>query len=187
MANKPEARTITIIKKSGEGGTNEKPQWYALKTRSRVEKKLNERLNALGIETYLPLTREIKQWSDRRKEVEEPMFKGYLFVRTVSRFFMPALEQDGAVHFVKFNNQHAVIREDQIEFIRKVAENKLRFEVTEKTFEPGDKVEVINGPLKGFSGEWIKYKGKYNIAVHIKQLERIITVELPIAFVKKRD
>ncbi|MCH8558987.1 MAG: UpxY family transcription antiterminator [Balneolia bacterium] len=164
---------------------NEEPRWYALKTGPRKEKKLNERLQEAGIESYLPLKKELRQWSDRKKWVEEPMFNGYIFVRTVSTEFVNALQHDGAIHFVRFSGRYSAIPEDQIEFIRKVAENQLRYEITEQSFEKGDTVEIIQGPLKGLTGVWLKHKTKYNVSVQIDQLASVLSVEIPAAFLKK--
>ncbi len=164
---------------------HEQPAWYALKTGPRKEKKLNEELQKSGIETYMPLSRELRQWSDRKKWVEEPMFRGYIFVRTVTNDFIKALNHDGAVHFVKFNGRHSVIPEEQIEFIRKIVSNKIRYEVSEEKFEEGDPVEVVQGALKGLKGVWVHKKSKYNVAIHIEQLSRTLTVEIPSAFIKK--
>jgi transcriptional antiterminator NusG len=186
VKKKPQGTEIKIVNKTlSKKKVKEIPKWYALKTASRTKKKLNERLEEAGITSYLPLFKEMKQWSDRKKMVEEPMFRGYIFVFTVSADFVKILELEGAVHFVKFGGKHATLDDEQIEFVRKVETNKLRFEVTQENFEEGDFVEVTQGALKGFKGEWIMKKSKYNIAVHIKQLERIITVELPLSYVKK--
>ncbi|MCH8567067.1 MAG: UpxY family transcription antiterminator [Balneolales bacterium] len=164
---------------------NEKPAWYALKTKPRAEKKLHERLTDAQIEHYLPLVKVLKEWSDRKKWIEEPMFRGYLFVFTKSSEFAKVLSVDGAVHFVRFNQGFAVIREDQIEFIRKVEENKLRYEVTEHNFEEGDEVEIIQGPLKGMRAIWKRDKSKYNVVVEIEQLSRYISIEIPAVFLSK--
>ncbi len=164
---------------------NEVPKWYALKTGPRKEKKLNERLQASGLNTYLPLKKELRQWSDRKKWVEEPMFNGYIFVKTVSSDFVKALEHDGAIHFVRFSGRYSSIPDEQIDFIRKVAENELRYEITEQTFEKGDTIEIIQGPLKGLKGIWLKHKSKYNVSVQIDQLASVLSVEIPVAFLKK--
>lgn len=137
------------------------------------------------MESYLPLRKELRQWSDRKKWVEEPMFNGYIFVRTVSTDFVKALQNDGAIHFVRFNGRYSVIPEEQIEFIRKVAENQLRYEITEQSFEKGDTVEIIQGPLKGLTAVWLKHKSKYNVSVQIDQLASVLSVEIPAAFLKK--
>lgn len=176
--------TIRIIRRTPSD--NEiATKWYALKTKSRAEKKVHEVLIELGLESYLPISRELRQWSDRRKWVEVPMFRSYVFVKTNNRHFQKVLEIDGAVHFVKFNNEHAVIQEEQIDLIKKIVDNKIRFEVTADSFEPGDKVIVTDGPFKGQKGEWIQKKTKYNICITIHQLNMSINLEIPAAYVEK--
>lgn len=160
-------------------------KWYALKTKSRAEKKVHEEIQELGVESYMPISRELRQWSDRRKWVEVPMFRSYVFVRTTNHHFQKVLEIDGAVHFVKFNNEHAVIQDEQIDLIKKIVDNKIRFEVTADSFEPGDKVIVIDGPFKGQKGEWVQKKTKYNICITIQQLNLAISLEIPAAYVEK--
>jgi transcription antitermination factor NusG len=186
MNNNPSGRIISVSSKKFTP-VHEEPKWYALKTKPRAEKKLNERLNEVEIETYLPIIKEWKQWSDRKKQVEEPMFKGYIFVRTTSANFIKALQLDGAVHFVKFGGIPATIDDEQIELIRKIVTNKLRFEVTDLNLEPGDKVEVTKGALKGYKGEMLRDKSKTNIVIHIVQLERTLTVEVPKSFIRKLE
>lgn len=160
-------------------------KWYALKTKSRAEKKVHEEIQELGVESYMPISRELRQWSDRRKWVEVPMFRSYVFVRTTNQHFQKVLEIDGAVHFVKFNNEYAVIQDEQIDLIKKIVDNKIRFEVTADSFEPGDKVIVTDGPFKGQKGEWIQKKSKYNICITIHQLNMSISLEIPAAYVEK--
>lgn len=164
---------------------NEPPRWYALRSMSRQEKKLHDDLTEMGFKTYLPMTKELRQWSDRKKWVAFPMFRGYLFLHSSSRHFPRALEHPAAVHVVRLAGKYAAIPDDQIEFIRKVADNQLRYEVTEAKFEKGDPVEVVQGPLKGFTGVWMKQKTKYNVSVHVEQLSTVISVEIPAAFIKK--
>ncbi len=183
---KKKEEVVTYIRPIGKR-LPQKPAWYALKTKPRAEKKVNERLQEINITTYLPLTKELRQWSDRKKWVEEPLFRGYILVWTTPNEFIKSLEQDGAVSFVRFGGKPAVISEEQVDMISKILNNELRYEVTNETFAEGDKVEVISGPLKGTKGEWVKYKTKYNVAVHIHQLQRTITVEVPAAFIKKTD
>lgn len=164
---------------------NEPPRWYALRSMSRQERKLSDDLTEMGFECYLPMTKELRQWSDRKKWVEFPMFRGYLFLHSSSRHFPKALEHPAAVHIVRLAGKFAAIPDEQIEFIQKVADNQLRYEVTEQKFEKGDPVEIIQGPLKGCTGAWIKQKTKYNVSVHIEQLSTVISVEVPAAFIKK--
>lgn len=183
---KQPVRTETIIR-AIKKSEKEPPQWYVLKTKPRAEKKLDDRLKEAGIETYLPLKEEIRQWSDRKKKVILPMLPGYLFIFTTSKNFVDALQTDGAVHFLKFAGKHAVMQEEQIEFIRKVEADSLRFEVTELEAEPGDLVEITDGQFKGMRGYWVQKKTKYNVHINVEQLHRTIKMEVPVAFLRKVD
>jgi transcription antitermination factor NusG len=79
------------------------PQWYALYLRSRYEKKANLELEKKNIETFLPLIEELHVWSDRKKRVMEPLFRGYIFVKTDLRDKETILMTDGVVRFVDIN------------------------------------------------------------------------------------
>ncbi|AXJ00801.1 Transcription antitermination factor NusG [Cyclonatronum proteinivorum] len=166
---------------------NERPRWYALKTKPRAEKKTDIRLRETGFSSYCPIVKELRKWSDRKKWVEVPLFNGYIFVNTVTSQFSAVLADEGAVHFVKFAGQTSAVPDEQIAFIQKVVENKLRYEVTEVRFEKGDTVEITQGPLKGHTAVWMKKKSKYNVALEIKQLNSVIAVEIPAAFLRKAE
>ena len=99
-------------------------RWYALYTKSRAEKKAERELQLKGLEAYLPLEKRLKQWSDRKKWVEFPMFRGYLFLFSRTVYFPKVLEHPAAVHVVRLSGKFAAIPDDQIEFIKKVAENQ---------------------------------------------------------------
>lgn len=164
---------------------NEKPKWYALKTKPKAEKKTAARLREDGYESYCPVHKEVRQWSDRKKTIEVPMFNGYILVRTISSRFSWVLNDEGAVHFVKFAGRVSAVPDEQVEMIRQIEENKLRYEINTVRFEKGDKVIIDDGPFKGKEAIWVKQKSKYNVSIEIKQLHSVITIELPAAFLKK--
>ncbi|MCH8488292.1 MAG: UpxY family transcription antiterminator [Candidatus Cyclonatronum sp.] len=166
---------------------NEKPKWYALKTKPRAEKKTDARLRQAGYNSYCPLKKELRVWSDRKKWIESPMFNGYILVNTVTSDFSRILADEGAVHFVKFSGRVSAVPDEQVEFIRKIVENKMRYEVTEIKFEKGDKVEITDGPFKGHEAVWMKQKTKFNVSIEIKQLSTVLSVEIPAAFLRKAE
>ena len=95
-------------------------RWYALYTRSRHEKKVDYQLREKGIESYLPLQRVLRKWSDRKKWVEEPLFRCYVFVHVDPANRLRALQTFGVVRFVTFSDEPAVVRDDEIENIRRI-------------------------------------------------------------------
>lgn len=92
--------------------------WRVFYTFPRAEKKYEQRLSDSGIETYLPKHTVVRQWSDRKKKVVEPLFRNYIFARVDERDRLRALRTDGIVRCVSFQGQPAVVRDEEIEQIR---------------------------------------------------------------------
>jgi transcription antitermination factor NusG len=97
----------------------EKKTWYAVYTKSRWEKKVSGRLAEKGMEVYCPLNRIRKKWSDRMKWVEEPLFKSYVFVRMSEEQQEAVRSTNGVVNFVYWLGKPAVVKDKEIEIIRK--------------------------------------------------------------------
>jgi len=159
------------------GKLNTEPRWYALKTRSRHEKKVDELLQQKGITSFLPLYSTLRQWSDRKKKVTLPLFSCYLFVKIPLKDRLHVLRTDGAVHLVSFNNIPASIPEIQIDSIRKILGEKVSIQKV-SYFAVDQKVEVTYGPFKGVQGIVKKVKGKSRLIITIDVLCQAISVEI---------
>jgi len=138
--------------------TNKK--WYAIYTRPRWEKKVNGLLNQKGIESYCPLNKVRRKWSDRIKLVEEPLFKSYVFVKIDESERTKVRMTNGVVNFVYWNGKPAVIKEKEIQTIRRFLDEYENVEVTKMEFEPEDRVRVIAGPMMDQEGKIIEVKNK---------------------------
>ena len=156
---------------------NKIPHWFALKTRSRHEKKVELQLKRKGIECFLPVYESIRYWSDRKKKVELPLFSCYLFVKITLKEKMNALQTDGAVHFIAFNNLPAAIPDAQINSLKKIIDNNLPIAHV-NDWEVGQKVEVKSGPLKGVQGKIQKIKNKSQLVIIIDALAQAVGVEI---------
>src|ERR1700744_4797195 len=99
--------------------SKEEKNWYAVYTRPRWEKKVGELLIQRRIEAYCPLNRVRKKWSDRMKWVEEPLFKSYVFVRLTADEMTDVRLVGGIVNFVYWLGSPAVVKDKEIEAIRK--------------------------------------------------------------------
>ena len=93
-------------------------KWYALYTKSRTEKKVYQLLTEKGIDTYLPLIKTLKQWSDRKKWVEEPLFRSYIFIKITEKERLNAIRTDGVVRMITFQGKPVSIPNKQIEAVR---------------------------------------------------------------------
>src|SRR5258706_5427248 len=96
-----------------------KKQWYALYTRPRWEKKVADLLEKKKVEVYCPLNKVKRQWADRKKIVYEPLFASYVFVYVSEREELNIKQTDGVINFVYWLNKPAVIRNEEIDTIRR--------------------------------------------------------------------
>ena len=160
--------------------------WYAVYTRSRNEKKAFEELQRKGIEVFLPLIRTLKQWSDRRKWVEEPLFRSYLFVNIKPAEYFDVLNTPGLVRYVTFEGKPVLVPQVQIDAIKYYVGSGEYLPEEEYEYHPGDQVEVTQGPLRGLSGELLEVKGKNRMRVQIDALGKNILLTIPVGQLRRR-
>ncbi len=161
-------------------------KWHAVYVKSRAEKKSLDDLTRKGIEAYLPLKVLKKTWSDRIKMVEEPLLKGYLFVRVSYREFFEALQINGVMAYVAFGGEAAEIPEKQIDdlklFLEKVNSS---VQITNENIAKGQKVRVLGGPLEGIEGEISEIRGKKRIVLRFEKLGCSIFADVGTQFIEK--
>jgi len=174
--------TEGIIKKTNSVSED---KWYALYTRPRAEKLVFQRLVEAGIETYLPLQKTYRMWSDRKKMVEKPLLSSYIFVKTNNKYFPTIYKTNGVVKFVSFEGHPVSIPGKQIDNLRLLIDSNAEIEVSSERFEKGDNVEVINGALIGLTGELIKIGTHNRFVVRIDKLEQNLILKIPKTFLRK--
>jgi transcriptional antiterminator RfaH len=160
-------------------------KWYALYTRPRAEKLVFQRLVEGEIETFLPLQKTFRIWSDRKKLVEKPLLASYIFVKTNSRNFPKVYNTPGVVKFVSFEGKPVSIPQNQIDNLRLLINSDAEIEVSSDKFATGDNVEVVSGSLVGLTGELIKIGSKNRVIVRIDRLDQNLILKIPKAFLKK--
>jgi len=159
-------------------------KWYALYTKSRTEKKVYQLLREKRIEAYLPLLKTLKRWSDRKKWVEEPLFRSYIFIRISERERLDAIWTDGVVRMITFQGRPVSIPDKQIEAVRAyINEGEDRVE-KEVQFERGNRVEVTHGTLQGLQGIMVETKGKKRVMVEIEGIGEKIMLNIPKSSLK---
>jgi transcription antitermination factor NusG len=124
-----------------------KRNWYAVYTKPRWEKKVNMLLENQGIETYCPLNRVRKKWSDRMKWVEEPLFKSYVFVRIPANDHTRVRMVDGVLNFVYWLGKPAVIKDREIEDVRRFMMEYTDVKVEPVELGPDSRVRIRSGVL----------------------------------------
>lgn len=158
---------------------NSEKYWYALYTKVNQEFKTAEQLIKRGIEYYLPIVTKIKQWSDRKKKITEPVIKGYVFIYADETERLEAVTISSVVRCVSENGKPAVIPSWQIENFKLVIECKSDF-ILYDGLVPGQSIEILNGPFKGIKGIVQAINNKnMNLAVSIDILNRSLIIQLP--------
>lgn len=154
--------------------------WYALYTKSRSEKKVNSRLLELGFETYLPLKKELRQWSDRKKVVELPLFNSYIFVKTYQSKLYELIKVAGVTKFISFSGRPVSVREREIEILKELLASNSELEIIDGIPELGKLVKFSKGILKGYEGRILKINRRNQYAVEIESLGKSIIVNIKL-------
>ncbi len=158
---------------------SETKRWYAVYVRSRAEKKAADELLMNNIEHYLPLIKRLKQWSDRKKWVEEPLFRSYIFVRIDIKDYYHVLQNPYLVRYITFEGKAVPIPNEQIEAIRYFLEELEPDEPENIEWIKGQQVEVVAGELTGLTGELIEVNGKHKVKVQIDAIGKSISIYIP--------
>jgi len=159
----------------------EQKYWYALYVNSRFEKKVMEGLLFKNIEAYVPIVKTMKQWSDRKKMVEVPLFTGYVFINIANSQIDQVLQTNGVVNFVRHIGKIAKIREVEIERLKQIVRlgYHIESEAIKLNYKQGDKVKILDGPLKNIEGFILEIKNEQFIEVLLESIGYCIKVKLP--------
>ena len=155
------------------------PQWYAVHTRPKHEKRATKELEQKGILTYLPLVTEIHRWSDRQKKVEMPLFSCYAFVKIVASAEMrvAVLSTGGVLSIVGAQSQGVPIPESQIEQIRTLLASKVPFSA-HPFLKVGQRVRIRGGCLEGMEGILTGQNGNRCLVVSVDGIQRSLSIRL---------
>ena len=136
------------------------PKWYAVYTRPRWEKKVAALLQQRGIESYCPLNKVRRRWSDRMKTIEEPLFKSYVFVRVADAARTSVRMTDGVINFVYWNGKPAVIKDKEISIIKRFLDEHENVMLQKIEVGVNERVKVIAGPMMDSEGRVVEVKNK---------------------------
>jgi len=157
--------------------------WYALHVRSRYEMGVARQLRGMDYEEFLPLYECRKHWSDRIKEVQTPLFPGYLFCRFDPQNRLPILKTPGVIQVVGYNRQPIPVDEDEIKSIQTLVTSGIPNQPW-PFLKVGEKVRIESGPLRGLEGVLVEFKGNRRLILSVSLLQRSVAVEMDAAFVR---
>ncbi|GAB3904375.1 UpxY family transcription antiterminator [Larkinella knui] len=151
--------------------------WYVLYTKSRTEKVVADKLRERGIEVYCPLIKTKRKWSDRVKTVEEPLFRSYCFVNLEEQQRAQVFGVHGIVRYLFWMNKPAVVRDSEIDTIKRMLNEVDNNHIRVETFSSADRIKIKSGCFTDSEGKVISQQGK-TLAVFIDSLQMVIKVDL---------
>ncbi|MBX0332379.1 UpxY family transcription antiterminator [Pontibacter sp. HSC-14F20] len=152
-------------------------RWYAVYTKPRWEKKVTDFLNLKDIQCYCPLNKVIRQWSDRRKVLHEPLFKSYVFVYVTDKQFREVKEADGVINLVHWLGKPAVIKNEEIEAIRAFLNEHSNVQLEKIQVGIHDTVRVSRGFLRDREGMVVAVKNN-SVRVALPSLGYVLYADL---------
>lgn len=159
--------------------------WYAIYTRSRNEKVVAREFEKQEIEYYLPLVVTLRQWSDRKKKVVEPLIRSYIFVHIREKQYLKVLQTQGVVKAVCFGGKPVPIPGWQIENLKLLLGTDLSFKHEICEFAAGEEVTIKRGSLNGLRGTILQVRGRHKLIISISALNYCLTIDIGPGWVEK--
>ena len=158
-------------------------RWFAVYTEYKREKLVAKRLQAKGIEVYLPLQKLTRRYERKVRRVELPLINCYVFVKITTPEYVPVLETENVLKFLKQRRDLLMVREEEIEILQRVVgEREVVLEAG--TLEPGQEVEVIHGELTGLRGFYLNHKSKKQLVIELKDIGYLLRMEMDPKYVR---
>jgi len=145
--------------------------WYALYTRYRHEKKVEYQLKRKGIDTYLPMRKILRKWSDRKKWIAEPLFNCYIFIYSDTLERYEAIQSHGAVRIITFGGKPAVVKKNEIRYIKSILSEFPNARPC-RNIPVGSRVKICRGPLAGVEGILTEPKNKNRMIVCLDSINQ---------------
>ena len=149
--------------------TNQNSKWHVLYTKPSHEVKALERLTQNGFEVYCPMKTTLKQWSDRKKKVSEPLLPSYLFIKTTEKKRATPLEDPSVLNYIFWLGKPAIVRESEIDALKGIISKDKAQEFEIKQLKIGDKIDVNKGQIKS-KNAIIKTISNNYITAELKEL-----------------
>jgi transcription antitermination factor NusG len=153
--------------------------WYALQVRSRRENLVAAHMSGQGIECFLPLYKSVRRWSDRLKELEQPLFPGYLFCRFDFQKRSPLLMTPGVIQIVGVGRTPMAVDDTELQAVRQAVLSGVPNQPW-PYLEVGERVRVNYGSLSGLEGVLVNFKGSHRVVLSVTLLQRSVAMEIDL-------
>jgi transcription antitermination factor NusG len=162
-------------------------KWYVLYTRSRCEKKVAALLQKRGFESYCPLNKLLKQWSDRKKLILEPLFTSYVFIQLEKdQLGLAKSATSDIVNFVYWLGKPAVVKDAEIDGIKQFLGGYNNVKLEKIRVNLNDTVRILDGPLVNVHGQVVSI-GNTKVRMQLPSLGFLMTAEISISSIEVVD
>lgn len=168
-----------VVSQSSSAYFPEQQPWYAIRTKSRHEKVVCKQLETEGLEIYLPIVQQSRQWSDRRKVIDTPIFPGYVFAR-INHFpsgKVQILRKTGVIGFVGNAGGATAIPDSELNGVRRLLANRIPY-ASHPYLKVGQRIRVTDGVLRGVEGILVGLGSKNGLVVSIEVIQRSLVIQL---------
>jgi transcriptional antiterminator RfaH len=153
--------------------------WYLIYTKPRHEKKVHTRLAEKSLTTFLPTRKVLKNWHDRKKYIDEPLFPSYIFIYLNDmKSYYEGINTDGSLYYVKAGKEIARVNETVVNNIKLASAQSKDIEISDRSFQPGQQLVINKGILTGLSCEVVRVDNKKKFLVRVELLQRNLLLSL---------
>ncbi|WP_276483902.1 UpxY family transcription antiterminator [Paraflavitalea pollutisoli] len=154
--------------------------WYLIYTMPRHEKKVHAHLTSRKIDSFLPTQKKLRNWHDRKRIIDEPLFPSYVFIYlTDMQGYYAGLDAEGSLYYIKTGKEIARVSDTVIANLKLAAAQAQDIEVSDERFLPGRRLLIGQGSLTGLYCEVVQYHGKSKLLVRVDLLQRNLLLSLP--------
>src|SRR6202166_3984552 len=171
--------TLTPLMERASSGSTSKASWYALQVRSRKEGYVASQISGQGYECLLPTYKSVRKWSDRVKEVEQPLFPSYLFCRFDYQDRRAVVMTSGVLQVVGNGRTALPVANEEISAIQKAVSSGTPH-CPWPYVEVGERVRIACGTLSGLEGILVNFKGNHRVVLSVSLLQRSLAMEVEL-------
>ncbi len=157
---------------------NQEDNWYVFYVTAKHERKAEKLLIRDGYNCYLPIITVLKQWKQRKKHVEEPLFKSYIFVKVRKNQIYDVLQTPSVISYIRFAGEPAVISQQHIDLIQELIQNKTKFNISSERVKVGEQITLKSGPFEGEKGVVKEIRGTKKLLVVLNSIDFTLEIEL---------
>lgn len=160
-------------------------KWFAIYTNYKREKTVKKDLDAKGIDCFLPIQKVIRNYASKRKTVELPLISCYLFVKIKKSEYVPVLETENVVKFVRFSKNLISIPEQEINILKQIIGEGIPIVAERTNMSKGDLVKIIGGNLTGLQGVLVEEHGEKEMIIDLERMGYSLRMQIDAKLLSK--